>query len=484
MPDHRKRVGRWIENLNPEEAVRIQEILSPQLEKLGYQLLGVDEIKRRSIELRDGGRQKISHLSSITTNQKVCCVAGMHRSGTSMVARMLNICGVYLGRSQDLMPPAESNPTGFWENVAFQSINDDILRSFNGCWYAPPARIDVGELLGGRFGHITEKAMLLIESFKEQKVWGWKDPRNSITLPYWSTLVPEVKVIVPVRNPLDVALSLKNRDDIPLTHSLKLWCIYNRAVIENIHKSRRLFVHYERFFSEPELELRKMTEFLGLEVNEKDIQKACKTVNFRYTHTISGLSDLEILSFAGEARELYLEICRSTGYDPEKETVCLPGDLPASLEVISTKEVEKKLLLMEIDSRVNELMQIRMETKNISDRIEKLAQKTRNAEDTLNELRKGLSGLRSYDLPAGACILLGELCIKAALTEEARWYFEKAIQEKGYEVEGLNNMGVLSFLEGDLDRARRCFQMALEKEPENTEARLNLLKLGEMMGAK
>ena len=40
----------------------------------------------------------------------VVCIAGMHRTGTSMVARMLNLCGVYLGKEKDLIPSEKDNP--------------------------------------------------------------------------------------------------------------------------------------------------------------------------------------------------------------------------------------------------------------------------------------------------------------------------------------------------------------------------------------
>jgi hypothetical protein len=35
-PDHRKRIGRWKENLNSDEKLRVNEILSPTLARLGY----------------------------------------------------------------------------------------------------------------------------------------------------------------------------------------------------------------------------------------------------------------------------------------------------------------------------------------------------------------------------------------------------------------------------------------------------------------
>ena len=62
------------------------------------------------------------------------CIAGMHRSGTSMVARLLNLCGLYLGPESELSPPAPDNPEGYWENKHFVGINDRILAHLDAGW--------------------------------------------------------------------------------------------------------------------------------------------------------------------------------------------------------------------------------------------------------------------------------------------------------------------------------------------------------------
>src|ERR1700687_3100040 len=51
-------------------------------------------------------------------------IAGVHRSGTSLIARALSSCGLYLGDENELMPPGAGNDEGFWENVKFVEIND------------------------------------------------------------------------------------------------------------------------------------------------------------------------------------------------------------------------------------------------------------------------------------------------------------------------------------------------------------------------
>jgi len=71
------------------------------------------------------------------------CIAGMHRSGTSMVARLLYLCGLYLGPESELLPPRPDNEEGYWENFYFVKLNEEILARLNGGWdWPPPLRKD------------------------------------------------------------------------------------------------------------------------------------------------------------------------------------------------------------------------------------------------------------------------------------------------------------------------------------------------------
>lgn len=42
--------------------------------------------------------------------------------------------------------------------------------------------------------------------------WGWKDPRNTFTLPIWLRIFPDAKVVSIERNGIDVAQSLRARE--------------------------------------------------------------------------------------------------------------------------------------------------------------------------------------------------------------------------------------------------------------------------------
>lgn len=80
------------------------------------------------------------------------------------------------------MPAAADNPDGFWENLRFVKLNDEILNALGAAWDLPPrseSSFDSDTLAPQR-----AKAHLLLNSFADHHKWGWKDPRNCLTLPF------------------------------------------------------------------------------------------------------------------------------------------------------------------------------------------------------------------------------------------------------------------------------------------------------------
>src|SRR5215468_990111 len=194
--------------------------------------------------------------------QTAICIVGAHRSGTSMVTRLLHCCGLELGPKPELMPPQADNPEGFWEHLGFVALNDQLLSELGGAWDLPPPPNE--DFTSARLDPLRLKARLLIEKFDSACVWGWKDPRNSLTLPFWQHLLPGLKTVIIVRNPLEVAYSMKERNGTSYAFGLRLWEIYNRRLIDSAHEGNRLVTHYDLFFEDPESELRRIAEFVHL----------------------------------------------------------------------------------------------------------------------------------------------------------------------------------------------------------------------------
>src|SRR5436309_10337407 len=218
-----------------------------------------------------------------------------------MLTKLLNACGLYLGTENELMPPQADNPDGFWEHLGFVALNDELLHELGGSWDLPP-RADES-FTSSRLDPLHLKARLLIERFNSTRVWGWKDPRNSLTLPFWQQLLPKLKTLIMVRNPLEVAHSMRKRNGSSYSFGLRLWEIYNRRLIEAVNGKQRLVTHYDLFFQEPEFELRRITDFIGLPDVQVASAAALVTTRRRNTHfTVEQLIDARV---APEVIELY-----------------------------------------------------------------------------------------------------------------------------------------------------------------------------------
>lgn len=218
-----------------------------------------------------------------------------------MLTRLLHTCGLYLGPENELMPAQADNPDGFWEHLRFVALNDELLNALGGAWDLPPKADE--NFNHARLDPLRTKAQLLIEGFDSASVWGWKDPRNSLTLPFWQALLPTLKTLIIVRNPLEVAYSMSKRNGTSYSFGLRLWEIYNRRVIETSSDQERLVTHYDFFFENAETELRRIAQFIGLPDPEVDSAAALVATRRRHTHfTIDQLIEARV---SAEVIELY-----------------------------------------------------------------------------------------------------------------------------------------------------------------------------------
>jgi hypothetical protein len=230
------------------------------------------------------------------------CVTGMHRSGTSMVARLLNVCGLDLGPERDLLPPAFDNPAGFWENADFVRLDDALLRAWGGSWDRPPAN-------SATAAHLRDRALCLVRRFAGRAAWGWKDPRCCLTLPFWLALVPGLRVLVCVRHPLAAARSLAARGDVPYAAALGLWLEYNRRVLAAVPPQRRVVTHYESYFRAPQAELRRVLRLLDLTPPRGAVGRACAGIVPTLAHHRAAPADLDEDGRPPGLVECYRRLC-------------------------------------------------------------------------------------------------------------------------------------------------------------------------------
>lgn len=166
-----------------------------------------------------------------------------------MVTRLLNLAGLYLGEAADMMPAHESNPEGHWEHLPIVNLNERLLALFDADWHHPPI-LPPGWLDLPRVQTLATEARQLVDRyFSHASEWGWKDPRTTSVIPFWQQVVPGLRFVVCVRNPLDVAASLRARDNMSSEHALALWHHYTQLAL-HVQPDQRLLAPYELFFTD------------------------------------------------------------------------------------------------------------------------------------------------------------------------------------------------------------------------------------------
>jgi len=169
-------------------------------------------------------------------------ILGMHRSGTSFLARCLNVSGVYLGENLLLSDRfASDNPKGFWENEEFTKLSSQLLHENNVKWNQIISNLLCSNSLKLQYKTLVNK--LVSESYLAA---GVKDPRLLIILDSILDVFPENKKYVGIfRHPLKVAESLKIRDNFSYEKSIELWQTSNLKLLEYIKNNNGFLIDFD-----------------------------------------------------------------------------------------------------------------------------------------------------------------------------------------------------------------------------------------------
>lgn len=240
-------------------------------------------------------------------------IAGMHRSGTSMLTSILGELGLFIGQKRD-----ENDEATF-----FLNLNNWLLRQAGAAWdYPEPfeAFLSDADLVAARAAQLRHMLTMpraveylgITRYLKTGDIarldvpWGWKDPRNTFTLPVWRKVFPGARLLVIHRHGADVASSLAVRAQrvkkqlvanpvhmsrwnwrlpvsnnsfnrcLDLEESLKLWESYtataNRHALEL--GPNALVLKYEEFLARPAEEIARIVRFAGLAAEPEAIARA------------------------------------------------------------------------------------------------------------------------------------------------------------------------------------------------------------------
>jgi hypothetical protein len=265
-------------------------------------------------------------------------VLGMHRSGTALVARILERLGVFMG--------AELDPNH--EAIVFLELNRFALEQCGARWDRPDGARDLLDhpelrrVIRGHFEHMVHSPLMRrytgsrfrggAASLAALGPWGWKDPRTVLLLPLWLDVFPGARLVHVRRHGVDVAASLRARhrevlghivalleeDNLydwkepyrPLVDTVRagtleggfgLWEHYLDAADEHLTGTDALELRYEALVADPVEGGRLLARHLDLATSDEDLAAVAGMADpgrsFAYR------SDPELAAFAGEVAD-------------------------------------------------------------------------------------------------------------------------------------------------------------------------------------
>ena len=188
-------------------------------------------------------------------------ILGMHRSGTSALARLLNLMGLYFGGENVSTGRNTENEKGFWERRDVRQLNDAILFKTAADWDAV-STLDISALSSSERAGYASAAADIVMNLDAHRPWFVKEPRLCLLFPIWRDALETPVCIHIHRNPLEVAQSLRKRNDIPIPVGLALWETYNIGALQASQGLPRHILSYEQLLQKPTPVLESIHAFL------------------------------------------------------------------------------------------------------------------------------------------------------------------------------------------------------------------------------
>jgi hypothetical protein len=216
----------------------------------------------------------IRHIYGAKTSakQKIIVVLGMDRSGTSLLANVLQALGGNLG--DDLMSLNEYNARGYFESNKIVALHNKILDTLGLSWSTPKFLTQIQEDWWRQPAFVPLRDQLttfLQLQLSGEKPFVFKDPRTARLLPLWNDIFADLDVepayVLAVRHPKEVAQSLHRRDAIGPRLAEILWL--ERYVDSLVYARDRIIaiVNFDDWFEAPGKTARKLAAKLGLSLS-------------------------------------------------------------------------------------------------------------------------------------------------------------------------------------------------------------------------
>jgi hypothetical protein len=194
-------------------------------------------------------------------------VGGLHRSGTSLLARSL-----------------ESHPavSGFSDT----GVPEDEGQHLQSVYPAGNQLGGAGRFAFSRGAHITEDSPLVTDANRERLLGEWnphwdltkpvlveKSPPNAMRTRFLQAMFPESRFVVLTRHPIAVAIATSKWTRSSLPRMIEHWLRCYETLLEDApHVEHLRMLRYEDLVTRPDEELADVERFIGLEPQPSGIE--------------------------------------------------------------------------------------------------------------------------------------------------------------------------------------------------------------------
>jgi len=183
----------------------------------------------------------------IEQDNKILVIAGMHRSGTSVISQWLDKCGLHLGET--LLGAATGNIEGHFEDTDFLRVHEQTLQA-----HGFPGSGITAEAIPELSVYEKEKLKALV-GFKNRldEQWGWKEPRTCLFLDHYRELIPNAYYVFVIRDYHETVSSLIQRElkELDLYYSRKSWISrQNWKIRQRNIREEKLYKEYSAHYLE------------------------------------------------------------------------------------------------------------------------------------------------------------------------------------------------------------------------------------------
>jgi tetratricopeptide (TPR) repeat protein len=408
-------------------------------------------------------------------------ILGMHRSGTSCLAGSLQAAGLFAGDVQEWNP---DNFKGQRENLTIMELNNSILKANDSAWDCPPATFIFTQ------EDREKRDAIISELYRQSPIWMFKDPRTVLMLDFWREGIADLQFVGSFRHPLNVAMSLYQRNKMPISEGIQLWLEHNRCLLEAWRQEPFPLICFDLDREAYLSQIEEIVNFLNTRFGEQldlSVSAAQSFYESQLVHeketiatssTESQDDDNRLLS---TAEKLYEELRQAAGFSTQNQTdpssrylIPLEETIEACQKIIEIQPDNPKVYFM--------LGNIQYQQGEIEAAIASYQTALNLDSDNLNLYRNLGNCLQEVDLHQAAIDLyqtaiqsqpnnpelyglLGNAQHKNGEIEAAISSYQTAIELAPKYGGTYAQLGHLFYQQGQFDRATECYQKIIAIQP-------------------